>query len=82
MNLILSLFFLDFQDRGLLWDDLLYAVNMDYSHCLIMKVVWPMARQDKIRQSSQTVNLDEERQSQGHVSQMFKKQDARGPVKP
>ena len=41
-----------------------------------------MARQDKIRQSSQTVNLDEEGQSQGHVSQMFKKQDAQGPVKP
>ena len=38
----------------------LYTVNMYYSHWLIIKAAWPMARQNKIRWNNQTEDLDEE----------------------
>ena len=33
----------------LMWDTLLYAVNVFYYHCLIMKPIWPIARQNRSR---------------------------------
>ena len=41
----------------LLWD-ILYTVNMYYSHWLIIELIWPIARQNKARWESQTENTE------------------------
>ena len=36
----------------------MYAVNMYYSHCLVIKLIWPIARQNKAMQENQTENIE------------------------
>lgn len=58
-----------------------YAVTMYCSHWLIIKTVWPAARQDKFRGNNQTEDSDEGGRVRGDMSQPPKEQDVRGPVR-
>ena len=48
----------------LLWDDLSVCCDMYSSHWLIIKAVWPIVRQDRVRWNNQTENSNKEGQSQ------------------
>lgn len=55
---------------------------MSYSHWLMKKRLWPIARQNNTRQESQTEKREEEGCSMRDVSQLPKKQDDSRVVKP
>ena len=60
-----------------------YSVNMYYSHQLIINLIWPIARQNKARQESQTKNTERKKGGVRDESQLPEEQDIpRGQVKP
>ena len=47
----------------MMWNSPLNDVNMFYYHWLIKKLIWPMEKQDIVRQENQA-EIEERRQSQ------------------
>lgn len=59
------------------WDNPTVYLNMYYFHGLVIKLIWPTARQNKAKQENQTENqkMKKDRAKESAASQLPEKQD-------